>query len=113
MDVFPNAKVILTSRYPERWYKSAKNSIMEIRKSASFLHVQLFLQMTGGYRVYKMVDESSNMKPKGCLQKGNVVFFQFIFKERYTYLNELYIYIYIYIYINLKYTKSIQVFGTM
>ena len=75
MEVFPNAKVILTSRDPERWYKSVKNSIMVIRHSYSFLHVQLFLQMTGGQRVTNMVSESSNI-PKGCLQKGNVNVFQ-------------------------------------
>jgi len=71
MDVFPNAKVILTNRDPEKWYKSAKNSIMEIRKSSHFLHVQFFLQLIGGYREYTLVNESSNTTPlNGCLQKG-------------------------------------------
>ena len=71
MDVFPDAKVILTVRDPERWYKSVKNSIMKIRQVCSLPHVRLFLTISGSERATKIVNKSSNMKPKGSLKKGN------------------------------------------
>ena len=59
MDIFPDAKVILTIRDPEKWFDSVKTTIYETN---SFLHgaVGLFLKLVGGYDQICLAVRASN-----------------------------------------------------
>ena len=62
MRVFPNAKVVLTVRDPERWYESVKGTIYQ---TLTFRHgtVALFLKLVGQYRRINIAVNASLQGP--------------------------------------------------
>ena len=62
MRIFPNAKVVLTVRDPERWYESVRGTIYQTK---TFLHgtVALFLKMVGQYRRMSIIVSTSLQGP--------------------------------------------------
>ena len=74
MDVFPNAKVVMTVRdNPEKWYDSVNNSIIRNIKTHKGA-VSIFLWMIGKYRMAKIISGASfYLKPKGSLEKGKML----------------------------------------
>lgn len=68
MKIFPNAKVVLTVRDPEKWYTSVKDTIYQTR---SLLNgsAGLFLRMVGAYdQALTAVKSASQLHP--ITQKG-------------------------------------------
>ena len=59
MDIFPDAKVILTIRDPEKWFESVKRTIYQTN---DFLHgaVGWFLKLVGGYDKISLAVRASN-----------------------------------------------------
>ena len=59
MDIFPDAKVILTIRDPEKWFESVKRTIYQ---TTNFLNgaVGLFLKLVGGYDKTSLAVRASN-----------------------------------------------------
>ena len=59
MDIFPDAKIILTIRDPEKWFESVKRTIYQTN---NFLHgaVGLFLKLVGGYDQMSLARRASN-----------------------------------------------------
>ena len=68
MKIYPNAKVILTIRDPEKWYKSVKDTIHQTR---SFLNgsTGIFLKLVGGYDQTLIACESAS-QPHPFTKKG-------------------------------------------
>jgi hypothetical protein len=70
MRIFPNAKVVLTVRDPERWYESVRGTIYQ---TLTFLHgtVGLFLKMVGQHRRMSIIVGTSlqgpPVNPRGIL----------------------------------------------
>jgi len=64
MRVFPNAKVVLTIRDPQKWYASVKATIFQVR---DFVHgtIGLFLQLVGMLRMVRIANTSSQQKHPG------------------------------------------------
>jgi len=62
MRVFPNAKVVLTVRDPEKWYLSVKTTIYNAR---NFVHgtIGLFLKLVGQHRRITIVTSTSQQGP--------------------------------------------------
>ena len=62
MKVFPNAKVVLTVRDPEKWYISVKTTIYNAR---NFVHgtIGLFLKLVGQHRRITIVTSTSQQGP--------------------------------------------------
>ena len=62
MRVFPNAKVVLTVRDPEKWYTSVKSTIYNAR---NFVHgtVGMFLKLVGQHRRIRLVTGTSQQGP--------------------------------------------------
>ena len=63
MDVFPNAKVILTIRDPDEWYDSVRSTIYELHRSTEGARMG-FLKITGQYRMVKTMSSILNYSPK-------------------------------------------------
>ena len=59
MEVFPEAKVVLTVREPETWYDSVKNSIYNTRMEVTSLPMKLALMVGGRYNHYKTTSDVS------------------------------------------------------
>ena len=59
MRVFPDAKVLLTVRDPERWYESVKSTIYKNRHRLSG-NTGLFLKIVGRYRMAQTAVMCSN-----------------------------------------------------
>ena len=59
MDIFPDAKVILTIRDHEKWFESVKRTIYQTN---DFLHgaVGWFLKLVGGYDKISLAVRASN-----------------------------------------------------
>ena len=59
MRIFPNAKVVLTVREPDKWYFSVKKTIYQTK---TLLHgsVGIFLKLVGGYNMTSMACKSAN-----------------------------------------------------
>ena len=60
MEVFPDAKVILTVREPETWYDSVRNSIYNARMEVTSLPMKLLLMIFGRYNNYKTASDVSS-----------------------------------------------------
>ena len=62
MRIFPNAKVVLTVRDPEKWYTSVKTTIWNAR---NFVHgtIGLFLKLVGQHRRMSIVISTSQQGP--------------------------------------------------
>ena len=60
MEVFPEAKVVLTVREPETWYDSVKNSIYHARSEATSLPMKLMLMIFGKYNNHKTTSDVSS-----------------------------------------------------
>ena len=73
MRIFPNAKVVLTVRDPERWYESVKGTIYQSR---TFLNgtVALFLKMIGQYRRMSIIINISTFQGPPVNTRGNMLF---------------------------------------
>ena len=71
MRVFPNAKVVLTVRDPERWYESVKGTIYKARL---FIHgtVGLFMKLVGQHRRMSIVIKTSGQGPP-VTKKGSIL----------------------------------------
>ena len=61
MRIFPNAKVILTVRDPEKWFYSVKKTIYQTK---TLLHgsVGIFLKMIGGFDMTMLAYRSANQE---------------------------------------------------
>ncbi len=59
MEVFPEAKIVLTVREPETWYESVKNSIYQTRFEAIGLPTKMLLWITGRYNNWKTTVDAS------------------------------------------------------
>ena len=70
MNIFPNAKVVLTVRDPVKWYESVKGTIFKIRE---FLTgpVAIFLKLAGRFKLMHFISEQcSNQLKMGVVDKG-------------------------------------------
>ena len=70
LDVFPNAKVVLTVREPETWYKSVKNSIFKFRDVYKSFPYNLLLWMNGRWDHMRLVNSISERPARGQ-DRGN------------------------------------------
>ena len=62
MRVFPNAKVVLTVRDPERWYESVKGTIFQNREFVQGT-IGLFSKLVGSWGCWEVVLDASNQGP--------------------------------------------------
>ena len=69
MRVFPNAKVVLSIRDPEKWYESVKSSIYTIRKRLSG-PPGLLAKLVGAYPVAMLMEKIQN-HPNPVTSIGN------------------------------------------
>ena len=69
MDVFPKSKIILTTRDPDAWYASVKNTLFELHCSTQGTRMGL-LKITGQYRMIKTMSSILNYSPTGSARKG-------------------------------------------
>ena len=69
MLIFPNAKVVLTVRDPERWYESVRGTIFQSRHLVTGT-TAIFLKLVGGFRRLNLVNECSNQVGNGINKKG-------------------------------------------
>lgn len=54
MEIFPNAKVVLTVREPESWYKSVKETIYQGNVDSTFFPMNVLNYLTGMNRFFEM-----------------------------------------------------------
>ena len=70
MEIFPEAKVVLTVRdNPETWFESVKNSIYKAKNLHKFFPLNLYFWLMGNYNNMKMVSQISNDPIRGA-KKG-------------------------------------------
>ena len=70
MEIFPEAKVVLTVRdNPETWFESVKNSIYKAKNLHKFFPLNLYFWLMGNYNNMKMVTQISNDPIRGA-KKG-------------------------------------------
>ena len=62
MQIFPNAKVVMTNRDPEKWYESIRGTLYKIHVSLDGT-VGLFLKVIGKARMLDVVKRTSNQGP--------------------------------------------------
>ena len=62
MRVFPNAKVVLTVRDPEKWYESVKGTIFQNREFVQGT-IGLFSKLVGRFRMLEVILGASNQGP--------------------------------------------------
>ena len=60
MEVYPNAKVILTTRDPTRWHQSVLNTIIASRDAIYSFSGRIFLHLVGGFKFSDMAQRLSN-----------------------------------------------------
>ena len=72
MEVFPNAKVILTVREPETWYKSVKGSIFQMRDMYKKFPFNLLLWINGRWDHMRLVNTLSEIPGRGH-EKGKLL----------------------------------------
>ena len=62
MRIFPNAKVVLTVRDPEKWYESVRGTIYQ---TTTFMHgtIALFLKLVGMFRPISLAVQTSKQGP--------------------------------------------------
>lgn len=65
MQVFPEAKVVLTVREPEAWYNSVKNSIFSMHRLADSFPSSLVLKLEGRFPGVDMANRVSSHPPPG------------------------------------------------
>ena len=70
MEVFPDAKVILTVREPETWYKSVKNSIFQVRNMYKSFPYNILLWINGRWNHMRLVNDLSEYPGRGYT-RGN------------------------------------------
>ena len=69
--IFPDAKVILTVRDPEKWYESVKDSIGTIRSRLSDNTCRKwFSKLIGLYSIGKVIEKIQNHKKDPITQLG-------------------------------------------
>ena len=59
MKIFPNAKVVMTNRDPEKWYESIRSTLYKIHINLDGT-VGLFLKLIGKGRLLEAVKKTSN-----------------------------------------------------
>ncbi|TRY78754.1 hypothetical protein TCAL_09468 [Tigriopus californicus] len=69
---FPKAKVILTVRNPETWYKSVRETIYEGNKKTKDFAVRLFMQIAGKTNLVEVIDRTA-WEPAEGATKGVLV----------------------------------------
>ena len=69
MEVFPDAKVILTIREPEAWYESVKNTIYKTKNIHQIFPMNMLIWMSGYYQNRKVVSKITT-KPVRTAKKG-------------------------------------------
>ena len=72
MEAFPDAKIILTVRDPEKWYESVKNSIFKAKDIYQTFPMNLMLWFGNRYNTMKVVSDIST-KPIQKRPKGNTL----------------------------------------
>jgi len=65
MEVFPDAKVILTVREPETWYKSVKSSIFQMRNLYKTFPYNILLWINGRWNHMRLVNDLSEYPGRG------------------------------------------------
>ena len=70
MRVFPNAKVVLTVRDPEKWYESVRGTIYQARNFTRGT-IGLFVKIIGQHRRMSLISKTSYQGPP-ITQKGNL-----------------------------------------
>ena len=68
MRVFPDAKVVLTTRDPEKWYNSVKETIFRTREFLSG-PIGIFLKMVGMFNIFNTMDNLTNAINKRSISK--------------------------------------------
>ena len=71
MDVFPNAKVLLTVRDPESWYKSVKETIYQGNEEGKKFPMNIMRALSGMKRRGAMVQKLARKPKKGYLTLTN------------------------------------------
>ena len=69
MEVYPNAKVLLTTRDPVKWYESVKNAIYKLQCTMQSWPCTWFLSLIGRSEMFQLVDDMSSVAPK-CSSSG-------------------------------------------
>ena len=70
MEVFPDAKVILTVREPKTWYKSVKSSIFQMRNLYKSFPFNILLWINGRWDHMRLVNNLSEYPGRGYT-RGN------------------------------------------
>ena len=75
MDAFPNAKVVLTVRRPETWYKSVSSTIHKgVQMQKNDFAMRLFSRLQpGGAKRMKMLDVIA-YHPFAGMDKGKLIY---------------------------------------
>lgn len=56
---FPNAKVILTVRDPDTWYKSVSQTIYKGNKKTKDIAMRIFMQIAGKTNLIEVIDRTA------------------------------------------------------
>ena len=62
MELYPDAKVILTVRDPETWYKSVKETIYQINLDANSFPGSLMCRIFGRSKFFEMIQNLARRK---------------------------------------------------
>ena len=57
MEAFPEAKVLLTVRDPESWYKSVKETIFQFCQSSKSFPINVLTKISGGSLTFETLDK--------------------------------------------------------
>ena len=69
LEVFPDAKVILTVRDPEGWYRSVKETIFQGNKDALNFPINIMSAVTGSSKLFNLVHRC-NRKDENRFHEG-------------------------------------------
>ena len=72
LEVFPDAKVILTVRDPEGWYRSVKETIFQGNKEALSFPINIMSAVTGSSKLFDLVYRC-NRKNENRFHEGTYI----------------------------------------
>ncbi len=65
MKIFPNAKVVVTTRDPSSWHDSLATTVIRADKLIDSVPAKIYKSIFGGFEVYDTLFRANSAVPKG------------------------------------------------
>ena len=65
MEVYPNAKIILSVRDPKKWYQSVKNTIHYGQSVYTSFPANILSRFTGKWNTFNMISRLTDFRSNG------------------------------------------------